>query len=56
MGVESIKEIPVHCPKDFVFKEREFNLSNQQERGVYNLLDGVDGRFFVEEGESGQSR
>ena len=35
---------------------REFDLSNRQERGVYNLLSGVDGMFFVEEGESDQSR
>ena len=36
--------------------KREFDLSNRQERGVYNLLSGVNGRFFIEEGESGQSR
>ena len=42
--------------RECVIIEREFDLSNRQERGVYNLLSGVDGRFFVEEGESGQSR
>ena len=36
--------------------EREFDLSNRQERGMYKLLGGVDGGLFVEKGESSQSR
>ena len=39
-----------------VVLEREFDLSNRQERGRYNLLGGVDGGLFVEKGESSQSR
>ena len=38
------------------FFEREFDLSNRQERGMYKLLGGVDGGLFVEKGESSQSR
>ena len=38
------------------YKKREFDLSNSKERGMYKLLGSVDGRFFVEERESNQSR
>ena len=37
-------------------QEREFDLSNRQERGMYKILGGVDGGLFVEKGESSQSR
>ena len=36
--------------------KRESDLSNSKEREMYKLLSSVDGRFFVEEIESSQSR